>query len=135
MMVFVFILIISFYMNLAYRMMEEAERNSLLKSAYTDELTKLHNRRYCSEHMEQINRDKTKDYTVVCFDLNNLKVINDTYGHAKGDLLIKSAADVIGETFEKHGFVGRMGGDEFIAVLLTSAKRKLKHGWNNFRKI
>lgn len=134
MMVFVFILIISFYMNLAYRMMEEAERNSLLKSAYTDELTKLHNRRYCSEHMEQINRDKTKDYTVVCFDLNNLKVINDTYGHAKGDLLIKSAADVIGETFEKHGFVGRMGGDEFIAVLLTSAKKEIEAWMEQFQE-
>ena len=126
MMIFVFILIISFYMNLAYKMMEEAERNSLLKSAYTDELTQLHNRRYCSEHMAQIDGEKTENYTVICFDLNNLKVINDTYGHAKGDILIKSAADVIGRTFEEHGFVGRMGGDEFIAVILTSTKKEIE---------
>ncbi len=134
MMVFVFILIISFYMNLAHRMMEEAERNSLLKSAYTDELTQLHNRRYCSEHMMQINEQKAEDFTVVCFDLNNLKVINDTYGHAKGDVLIKSAADVIGKTFEEHGFVGRMGGDEFIAVILTSAKKEIEALVEEFQK-
>lgn len=134
MMVFVFILIISFYMNLAYKMMEEAERNSLLKSAYTDELTQLHNRRYCSEHMAQIDGEKTENYTVVCFDLNNLKVINDTYGHAKGDILIKSAADVIGRTFEEHGFVGRMGGDEFIAVILTSAKKEIEALMEQFQE-
>lgn len=134
MMVFVFILIISFYMNLAYKMMEEAERNSLLKSAYTDELTQLHNRRYCSEHMAQIDGEKTENYTVVCFDLNNLKVINDTYGHAKGDILIKSAADVIGRTFEEHGFVGRMGGDEFIAVILTSTKKEIEALMEQFQE-
>ena len=114
--------------------MEEAERNSLLKSAYTDELTQLHNRRYCSEHMMQINEQKAEDFTVVCFDLNNLKVINDTYGHAKGDVLIKSAADVIGKTFEEHGFVGRMGGDEFIAVILTSAKKEIEALVEEFQK-
>ena len=76
--------------------------------------------------MAQIDGEKTENYTVICFDLNNLKVINDTYGHAKGDILIKSAADVIGRTFEEHGFVGRMGGDEFIAVILTSTKKEIE---------
>lgn len=122
MMVFIFILIIEFYMNLSYKMMQEAERNSLIKSAYTDELTQLHNRRYCSEHMQQINEEKNAEYTVVCFDLNNLKVVNDTLGHAQGDILIKSAAQVIEKTFGKQGVVGRMGGDEFIAILKDSNK-------------
>jgi len=126
MMVFVFILIIEFYMKLSHKMLQEAERNSLIKSAYTDELTQLYNRRYCSEYMQQINEDQNADYTVVCFDLNNLKVVNDTLGHAQGDILIKSAAEVIEKTFGKPGVVGRMGGDEFIAVLKNSRKERME---------
>lgn len=124
-MIFVFILIGTFYINLTQKMMQENERNFLIKSAYTDELTQLHNRRYCVEHMLRIRENKEQDYAVVCFDVNNLKTINDTYGHAKGDILIKSAADVIAETFGKNGMVARMGGDEFIAILTTSAKERV----------
>lgn len=125
-MIFIFILIIAFYINLTQKMMKETERNFLIKSAYTDEMTQLHNRRYCSEYMDKMGSDKNAEYAVVCFDLNNLKVVNDTYGHSKGDILIKSAADVILKTFQKHGIVGRMGGDEFIAVLETSRKEEIE---------
>lgn len=115
--IFIFILIVSFYINLTKKLMQETERNSLIKSAYTDELTQLHNRRYCMEYMNKIKEEQNDSFTVICFDLNNLKKMNDTYGHAKGDILIKSAAEVIAESFEKEGIVARMGGDEFIAVL------------------
>ncbi|MCM1183502.1 MAG: GGDEF domain-containing protein [Roseburia sp.] len=124
-MIFVFILIGTFYANLTQKMLQETERNSLIKSAYTDELTQLHNRRYCVEHMLRIRENKEREYTVVCFDVNNLKTVNDTYGHAKGDVLIRSAADVIAETFGKTGMVARMGGDEFIAILPTAAKERV----------
>lgn len=117
--IFIFILLISFSIDLTQKMMHETERNFLIKSAYTDELTQIHNRRYCMEYMNQIKETKKKKYTVFCFDLNNLKTTNDTYGHAKGDILIKSAANVIAETFEAHGIVARMGGDEFIAITET----------------
>lgn len=119
-MVFVFILIIDFYMDMTKKAMQETERNSLLKSAYTDDLTQLNNRRYCKEYMHKIDKGSTAGYTIFCFDLNNLKVMNDTYGHARGDALIKSAAAVIAETFGDYGIVARMGGDEFAAVLKTS---------------
>ncbi len=117
---FVFILIIAFYTDMTKKAMQETERNSLLKSAYTDELTQLHNRRYCKEFMQKIDKGSTKGYTVFCFDLNNLKIMNDTYGHARGDMLIQSAAEVINKTFGSYGIVARMGGDEFAAVLETS---------------
>lgn len=120
----IFILFLSFYFNITQKMMMEAERNSLIKSAYTDELTKLHNRRYCMEYMDKIREEKNLDYTVICFDLNNLKTVNDTYGHAKGDILIKSASEVLAESFAKHGIVARMGGDEFIAILDTAEEQK-----------
>lgn len=124
-MVFVFILIFSFYIDLTQKMMQETERNSLIRSAYTDELTKLHNRRYCIEYMNRLQEEKDSRYTVMCFDLNNLKKTNDTYGHAKGDILIRSAAEVLSQTFGEYGVVARMGGDEFISVLNLADREKV----------
>lgn len=125
-MIFIFILIVTFYMNITEKLMQEAEQEFLIKTAYTDELTQLYNRHYCSEHMKAMEEKQDSDYTVISFDLNNLKTVNDTYGHVKGDILIKSAAEVIAETFEKYGVVGRMGGDEFIAILPTSHKEEIE---------
>jgi len=133
-MVLIFILFLSFYFNVTQKMMMETERNLLIKSAYTDELTQLHNRRYCMEYMDKIRKEENFDYTVLCFDLNNLKTVNDTYGHAKGDILIKSAAEVLAETFAEHGIVARMGGDEFIAILDTAEEKKTAAFMEQFRQ-
>lgn len=133
MILFIFILLVSFYINLTEKMMQETERNFLIKSAYTDELTKIHNRRYCMEYMDHIMEMENPDYTVICFDLNNLKITNDTYGHAKGDLLIKSAAEVIDKAFSPHGIVARMGGDEFIAIARTGEPDKISSMMEEFQ--
>lgn len=123
--IFIAILICSFYVNVTQKMMQETERNFLLKSAYTDELTQIHNRRYCMEYMNKIKEKQDMNYTVICFDLNDLKKTNDTYGHTRGDILIKSAAEVIKETFEAYGIVARIGGDEFIAILNTALDKEI----------
>ncbi len=131
--IFIFILIVSFYISLTQKLMKEKERDFLIKSAYTDELTQIHNRRYCIEYMNKIREAESSAYTIICFDLNNLKTVNDTLGHAKGDILIKSAADVIAETFENHGIVARMGGDEFIAVIDTALNEEIAKLLEQFR--
>lgn len=131
--VFIFILLVSFYINLTEKMMKETERSFLIKSAYTDELTQIHNRRYCMEYMNRIMEMENPDYTVFCFDLNNLKATNDTYGHAKGDLLIRSAAEVIDKAFSPYGIVARMGGDEFIAITETGDSEKISPIIGEFR--
>lgn len=131
--IFIFILIGSFYIDLTQKLMQETERNFLIKSAYTDELTQIHNRRYCMEYMNKIKDSESFNYTVICFDLNNLKTVNDTCGHTAGDILIKSAADVIAETFEEHGLVARMGGDEFIAIIETSQAEEINRLMEQFQ--
>ncbi|MDE5825074.1 MAG: diguanylate cyclase, partial [Lachnospiraceae bacterium] len=124
-MLFICILFVSFYIEMTQKMMEQKERDFLIKSAYTDELTQLNNRRYCMEYMNKLKEEQNFKYTVICFDLNNLKIVNDTYGHAKGDVLIRSAAEVIAETFGDYGVVARMGGDEFVSVIGTADQDKL----------
>lgn len=123
--IFIAVLICSFYIRLTQKMMHETERNFLLKSAYTDELTQIHNRRYCMEYMNKIRETEDLNYSIICFDLNDLKKTNDTYGHTRGDILIKSAAEAIQETFEEHGIVARIGGDEFIAILHTTVNEEI----------
>ncbi|MDE6602935.1 MAG: GGDEF domain-containing protein [Lachnospiraceae bacterium] len=131
--IFIFLLLVSFYLNLTQKMMQETERNFLIKSAYTDELTQIHNRRYCMEYMTRVKEKENPHYTVFCFDLNNLKITNDTYGHAQGDILIRSAANVIVDAFEPHGIVARMGGDEFIAIVETDDSGKISSMIGEFR--
>lgn len=124
-MIFIFILFLSFYIEMTQKMMQEKERDFLIKSAYTDELTKLHNRRYYIEYMNKIREEKSCDYTVLCFDLNNLKTVNDTYGHTQGDILIRSAAEVLAETFAEQGMVARVGGDEFVSIINSADEEKV----------
>lgn len=131
--IFIAMLLISFYLDMTQKMMQEKERDFLIKSAYTDELTQIHNRRYCMEYMTRVREMENPDYTVFCFDLNNLKTTNDTYGHAQGDILIRSAADVIINAFEPHGIVARMGGDEFIAIAETNNPEEISAMIREFR--
>ena len=118
--IFIVILILDFYYDMTKNMMEEQEKAILIKKAYTDDLTQINNRGFCSQYMTKIYEEGIHDYTVINFDLNGLKQANDTYGHAKGDELICAAANVISEAFSSVGVVGRMGGDEFITIIESS---------------
>ncbi|MGE1063070.1 EAL domain-containing protein [Megasphaera paucivorans] len=88
--------------------------------AYYDPLTKLPNRRYLSEwlHKElRLARDGKSAGVVFFIDTDNLKMVNDTYGHQYGDKLIVLTGMCIVNTLESHAFVAHMSGDEFFVVL------------------
>ena len=88
----------------------------------TDELTGLYNRRGFSTLSEQqfkiANRDK-KCLLLVSADLDGLKSINDTFGHAEGDVALIETAAILRECVRQSDIVARIGGDEFV-MLLTS---------------
>ena len=68
------------------------------------------------ENIRQSDPKDVEDFAVVMFDCNELKVINDTYGHEKGDLYLQNACRTICKVYA-HSPVFRIGGDEFVAVL------------------
>ena len=93
------------------------------KKAYRDGLTGVKNKLAYIDSLRQLELESTTEtlanYGVAVFDINNLKVTNDTLGHEAGDELIKSACAIICKQF-KHSPVFRIGGDEFAAILKGS---------------
>ena len=91
--------------------------------AVTDELTGLYNRRgFLASAMHQLKlaHRHSQGVLLLFFDIDNLKGINDAFGHREGDLAIIRAADALEKTFRDSDILARLGGDEF-AVLASEA--------------
>lgn len=94
------------------------------KAVYEDELTGILNRRGFYEQGENLLKVACLTggrFTLFYGDLNKLKSINDSFGHKEGDEAIKSAADLLKESFAKDDIVARMSGDEFVAIAMNKA--------------
>lgn len=87
--------------------------------AYRDPLTGVKNKTAYLEvanQMDELARLKRPEFAVIVFDINGLKIVNDTYGHDFGDILIADTCKIICHTF-KQSPIYRIGGDEFVALL------------------
>lgn len=82
-------------------------------SIQTDGLTKLLNYRCYNSHLKKINYATA----VVMFDINKFKQVNDTYGHEKGDIVLKLVASALRSALGTYGYIYRLGGDEFCLIL------------------
>ncbi len=100
------------------RMEEELKQISM-----HDSLTGLYNRAYFEEEMRRLDAHRHYPVSIVVFDVDGLKIINDILGHKQGDELIKDAATIIKKPFRTSDVVARVGGDEF-AVILPSTSEK-----------
>lgn len=91
--------------------------NIARKASFIDELTGLWNRRYLFGELEKLTVKSPKPLAVLNIDLNKFKQINDTLGHAAGDKVLMSVAQLLKQVVGSHGVVSRLGGDEFIVLL------------------
>lgn len=99
--------------------MIEQEIKSVQMATF-DELTMISNRRgflFLAEHTLKMCKRKKLSSSVIIFDLDKFKLINDTYGHHEGDLALKIFAMELLITFRESDVVGRWGGDEFVVFL------------------
>jgi diguanylate cyclase (GGDEF)-like protein len=101
---------------------EVAELTRFRDMAYRDPLTNLWNRRYLddrlAEELSRAARDRHRGFSVLVIDVDGLKRVNDTEGHAAGDRVIVAVADLLRRSLRAHDVICRTGGDEF-AVLFT----------------
>jgi diguanylate cyclase (GGDEF)-like protein len=92
----------------------------LERQAHIDPLTELNNRRQFMELAEQEfarSRRHSKPLSLLMMDLDNFKMVNDTYGHEMGDATLQKLSEICRHTFREIDIVGRLGGEEFAALL------------------
>lgn len=100
--------------------------------AYYDVLTQLKNRRAFEKDAEEMGMKKIP-FWIISMDANNLKKVNDTYGHQQGDEFLKEIADTMRETFGKESCY-RFGGDEFAVILADKNEEELLKLTEDFKK-
>ena len=105
--------------------------------AYVDTLTKVRNKAAYQKQKNLLNRTIltcTARFCIIMVDLNNLKKMNDTYGHKRGDQYLIRAAELVCSVFE-HSPVFRIGGDEFVVVLEGEAYDRRDALINRLREV
>ena len=111
--VFIMSLLLDYFYHCIEYISESTVKVELEGLAYTDALTNLSNRARCEQYLV----DLAGDFTIISLDLDYLKYTNDNYGHDQGDKLLNGFAEIMQGRFTDATLLGRMGGDEFIAVL------------------
>mgnify|MGYP001078839818 CR=1 FL=1 len=82
-----------------------------------DQLTDLMNRRFFESEIKVLSESDQCPVSIIMIDVNGLKLINDSFGHHRGDELLIKVADILRKTCENKGHVSRIGGDEFVVML------------------
>lgn len=103
----------------------------------TDELTQLPNRRdmhkTIEKEVDRANRFR-KAFSIIFIDIDHFKDVNDTYGHAAGDAVLKSVASTIRSLLRKYDVLARYGGEEFLTLLPETELKDAAHVAERFRK-
>lgn len=99
-----------------FHLKEVQEKMSHLNK--TDSLTKAFNKRAIFNIIEDLTQDRqTEIFSIIMFDLDNFKHLNDTLGHVQGDICLKTLANIARDCIRESDSLGRYGGDEFMIVL------------------
>ncbi|MGE5626634.1 MAG: FIST N-terminal domain-containing protein [Solirubrobacterales bacterium] len=85
--------------------------------SYHDKLTGLYNRRFYEEEIKKIDNKRNLPISIIMGDVNNLKLVNDVFGHEKGDELLIKVSKGIQHICRKNDCAARWGGDEFVILL------------------
>ncbi len=92
--------------------------------AYHDNLTGLYNRDYFEKKIKEMDKGKYLSLSIIMGDVNSLKLVNDAFGHKKGDQLLKTIADIIKKACRNEDIIIRWGGDEFLIILPNTDYKK-----------
>jgi len=116
-------------MKLFKDLISEKTKTSILRKKehllYTDTLTNVYNRNYYDDKVKDKLDNFKYPQTIIVSDINNLKWVNDNYGHLIGDDLLKSFADILRQAFPECSLILRMGGDEFYLILENTNEKQV----------
>ena len=115
--------IITTYVNITERVIFEKK---LKKMSIFDELTGVYNRNYFEKQIKRYEDNKVKNIGVMMCDLDGLKLVNDSLGHAYGDRYIVEISNVLKLCCDKNELISRTGGDEFTILVQDADAKKMK---------
>ena len=98
-------------------------KKKLKKYTEIDDLTKIYNRRFLSKIAHELHNQKN-DYSLIIFDLDNFKNINDTYGHQFGDDVLIKVTEESRKILRNNDYFGRYGGEEFAVLVLDVSQEQ-----------
>ncbi|MBU2360275.1 MAG: diguanylate cyclase, partial [Alphaproteobacteria bacterium] len=124
-----------------HKMDQDRLRDSLrdgLHAAITDPLTGLYNRRYAETHLRHIAKQARavgREYALMMIDIDHFKRINDGYGHAAGDMVLRGLADRLKQNFRPEDLVARIGGEEFLIAMPQTSLSEAKAAAQRLRRL
>ncbi|MGC9089858.1 MAG: diguanylate cyclase domain-containing protein [Caldisericia bacterium] len=95
--------------------------------SFHDSLTGLYNRFYFEEEMERLSKSRDLSLSIILCDIDNLKYINDSFGHDTGDIAIVEVAKILKGIFRESDIIARIGGDEFVILLQNIDEDTIKN--------
>jgi len=102
--------------------------------SHHDFLTELYNRTYFEEWYKEFSFADNYPVGIILSDLNNLKLINDAFGHETGDTILKAFSCILKNTLgEGKGMVARIGGDEFVVIIPKTNENKISRLANKLK--
>jgi diguanylate cyclase (GGDEF)-like protein len=114
-----FIMIVAFSLMTIEEFVSIAKQNQILSSEIAlDKLTSVKNRNFLETYLNQlVERDYVNDCYLLFLDLDRFKPINDVYGHAVGDDVLRMVAKRLQGILRSNDLLGRYGGDEFVIII------------------
>lgn len=125
--------LMSYFVNDIDRAYEQTEKEKIEGLAYTDKLTGFSNRARVSQLLSS-DYLSVRGYSIISIDLDHLKYVNDNFGHSAGDKLLSDFAALLKDVFSNAFVLGRMGGDEFIAVVPDMRTTKITEQMYELRR-
>ncbi|OUR68541.1 hypothetical protein A9Q77_09190 [Marinomonas sp. 42_23_T18] len=122
----------AFVIGIGYKKVQKIREEyelELIEMATKDKLTNLYNRRSFESRLMQDIQDYQEfqtELSVIIFDVDHFKFVNDTYGHQAGDCVLTLLADVAKKSIRKNDIIARYGGEEFIILLPNTGKNGAK---------
>ncbi|MFW5980885.1 MAG: HD domain-containing phosphohydrolase [Halanaerobiaceae bacterium] len=112
---------------------EREKEKEIRYLGFHDNLTDLYNRTFLEEEIKRLDVKRQLPLSLIMADLNGLKLVNDTYGHDKGDEILIKTAKILSKSCRKEDIIARWGGDEFVILLPQTSRKDARKVYNRIK--